>query len=232
MNRDEMRDLLIANLNPYHGMVQDIQDVRFDDETGYYKRTVDIRWRGDVHFVFYYNESGRGYYAVERDLQNISAIYWIRNFKDEDIVHMQRLINDIESGRYNRKKTLKESIRDKVKKRGLTSYMNATKWRELIGELQKRPDISFMYKSLFDERSPEYYWDISGDEYIEHMNWAAIEWMKINPYVVETEYIGRLVEPRVTKTDLCTEVRDILGKYFIPYDYDDVNQVYIVYGWK
>ncbi len=229
MDRNEMNSFFIANLNTYHGIAQDIQ---FDDENNYCKKIIDIRWRGDVHFIFYYSVSGYGYYAVERDGQKISATYWIRKFKAEDIVHMQRLINDIESGRYNKKKTLKESIKDKVEKCGLTSYMNATKWKELIGELEKRPDISFMYKSLFDAISPEYYWDIRGDEDIEYMNWAVIEWMKINPYVVETEYIGRLVKPNVTSIDLSLEVKGILKKHSIPYEYDDVNGIYIIFGWK
>lgn len=229
MNRNEMKSFLIANLNTYHGIAQDIQ---FDDENNYYKKIIDIRWRGDVHFVFYYNTSGHGYYAVERDMQKISATYWIRKFNEEDIVYMQRLINDIESGRYNKKKTLKESIKDKVEKCGLTSYMNATKWKELIGELEKRPHISFMYKSLFDTVSPKYYWEIRGDKNIEHINWAVIEWMKINPYIVETDYIGRLVKPNVTRTDLSLEVKGILKKHFIPYEYDDVNGIYVIFGWK
>lgn len=229
MNGNEMNSFLISNLKTYHGIAQDIQ---FDDENNYYKKIIDIRWRGDVHFIFYYNESGHGYYAAERDMQKISAIYWIRKFKEEDIVSMQRFIDDIESGRYNKKKTLKESIKDKVEKCGLTSYMNATKWKELIGELEKHPDISFMYKSLFDAIPPKYYWDIRGDEDIEHMNWAVIEWMKINPCVIETEYIGRLVKPNVTRTDLSLEVKDILKKHFIPYEYDGVNGIYTIFGWK
>ncbi len=64
------------------------------------------------------------------------------------------------------------------------------------------------------------------------MDLAVIEWMKINPCVIEMEYIGRLVEPNVTRTDLSLEVKDILKKHFIPYEYDGVNGIYTIFGWK
>ena len=146
--------------------------------------------------------------------------------------HMQSLTNHPQPGYDTKKKALRKSVRSEVERRGLTSYMNDTKWRELIGELKAHPRIGIKYKTLFDEKSPEYYWVIGGDEHIEHMDLAMIEWMKINPFVADVEYIGRLVEPRRTVTDFSTEVECFLKKHSIPYERDEAERIYMVYGWK
>lgn len=178
MNIEEIKDYLKANLNTYSGV---IQENVIDNSDSYWKKVFDIRWHGNVHFVFYCNSAGRpGFYHVERDDKGISSFYWVRKLKEDTTIFMQHLINDIESGRYNRKKTLSESIRCEVEKRGLTGYMNTTKWKELIGELEEHRNLPFMYKTLFDAVEPKYYWTIKGDEDIAYMNCAVIEWMKIN----------------------------------------------------
>lgn len=64
---------------------------------------------------------------------------------------MQSLIDEAESGKYNNKKTLSDRIQDVVQQRKLTSYMNNTKWREMLDDFIEIPQLSIMYKTLFDE---------------------------------------------------------------------------------
>lgn len=230
MNVEEVKNYLKENLNTYSGV---IQENVIDDSDNYWKKVFDVRWHRNVHFVLYCDSTGRpGFYHVERDNKGISEFHWVRKFREEVMVSMQHLINDIEAGRYNRKKTLSESIRCEVENRGLTGYMNTTKWKELIGELEKHRNLSFMYKSLFDADTPKYYWTVKGDEEIAYMDYAVIEWMKINPQITEVEYIGRLIEPNLIKTDLSLEVESILNRYSIFYEYDEAEGIYTVFGWK
>lgn len=146
---------------------------------------------------------------------------------------MQQLINDIESGRYHSKKTLKEQIMETVEKRGLTGYMNTTKWEELLDGIRKNlKEIPLMYKTLFDEDEPKDFWTLAGDEDLEFMNTALIEWMKINPIRMEYEYQGALLENKVRVYDLEPELIAVLKKYNIPYEYLEDEKIYIIYGYK
>ena len=57
---------------------------------------------------------------------------------DNDIIRcMQNLINEIEYGKYDNKKTQSDRIQDIIQQKQLTSYMNKTKWQELIAEIRQ-----------------------------------------------------------------------------------------------
>lgn len=98
---------------------------------------------------------------------------------------MQSLIDEAESGKYNNKKTLSDRIQDVVQQRKLTSYMNNIKWREMLDDFIEIPQLSIMYKTLFDEINPEFFWRVIDDEYLAHMNMAVIEWFKIEDVIRE-----------------------------------------------
>ena len=110
---------------------------------------------------------------------------------------MQSLIDEAESGKYNNKKTLSDRIQDVVQQRKLTSYMNNTKWREMLDDFIEIPQLSIMYKTLFDEINPEFFWSVIDDEYLGHMNMAVIEWFKIEDVIREYRIIFILNMKRI-----------------------------------
>ncbi len=220
--------MLDEKLNPYSGVKQEFAGF---ENGAYFCRVMDIRWKGGIHFEAEAS-TGNGWYFVSRDNQKISNLYWFWKIDDRTVTGMQRLINDIESGRYHGKKTLREQVAAIVEKRGLTGYMNATKWRELLNELGTNlREISFMYKTLFDENEPKDYWSLAGDEEIEYINTAVIEWMKINPVHVEREHQGALLDDKIHVYSLESKLLSILEKYSIPYEYMENEKAYIVYGY-
>lgn len=222
-------EILDKSLNIHSGTKQEFAA---SEEGAHFSRVIDIRWKGSIHFEAV-TAKGYGWYFVSRDKQRISNLYHFRKVDDGTIARMQQLINDVESGRYDSKKTLKEQIAETVEKHGLTGYMNTTKWRELINEFKTSPiEISFMYKILFDKNEPEHFWSLPGDEYIEHMDTALIEWLKINPVHTEYEHRGALLDDKIRTFSLESELIAMLKKHHIPYEYAEDENIYIVYGYK
>lgn len=222
-------EILDKELNIYSGTKQKLT---VHEEGACFCKVVDIRWKGDIHFEAETSKCN-GWYFVSRDKQRISNLYHFNKIDDSVITRMQQLINDIESGRYNSKKTLKEQIAEIVEKRGLTGYMNATKWKELINEIGiNLREISFIYKTLLDENEPQYFWTMNGDEYIEYMNTAVIEWIKINPVHIEHAHRGALLDDKIEVRSLESQLVSILKEYNIPYEYAEDEKVYIIYGYK
>ncbi|XVG96510.1 DUF6678 family protein [Eubacteriales bacterium KG125] len=79
---------------------------------------------------------------------------------------MQYIIDEIENGKYNNKRTEKEKIKQVVEERNLTFFMNNTKWKELIDSImEKMRGIPIKYKTVFDEEEPSMYWTIDADEH-------------------------------------------------------------------
>ncbi|MBS4900031.1 MAG: hypothetical protein KHZ87_04615 [Clostridiales bacterium] len=67
---------------------------------------------------------------------------------------MQRIIDEIENGKYNNKRTEKEKIKQVVEERNLTSFMNNTKWKELIDStMEKMRGIPIKYKTFLMKKS-------------------------------------------------------------------------------
>ena len=143
------------------------------------------------------------------------------------------MIDEIEAGKYKHKKTLSEKIAETVQGRNLTSYMNNTKWRELLYSLEEQiPEINIQYKTLFEDKGPDCFWGLCGDEYICHMNYAAIEWMKISQFITDEKRIGRLIAPGIIRFDQKQQLIDIFERYNIPFDYDAEDKYFTVYGYK
>lgn len=89
---------------------------------------------------------------------------------------MQRMIDEIESGKYNNKKTEKEKVKTIVEERNLTSFMNHTKWKELIDSIMdEMREITIKYKTVFAEEEPDMYWTLDSDELFSHMNMMMLK---------------------------------------------------------
>ncbi|MCM1186286.1 MAG: hypothetical protein NC251_06660 [Lachnoclostridium sp.] len=233
MNRDICDSNIFYNelcrrLNPRSGIIQPIVPPEEGEKTIFF----DIAYKGDLHFIV----SGwiyHGWYYVMRDGQQISESYLFKKPDDDLYKNMQRVIDEVENGKYKNKKTLSEKIIHEINTRQLTSYMNNTKWHELTDVIKEQLcDIPVQYKTLFDTEEPEYYWTIGGDEYFDHMNMAAVEWFKIACEIKESRYRGRLLAPEVIFQDKKEVILQILEKYSIPYEYDEEENAVIIYGYK
>ena len=83
-----------------------------------------------------------------------------------------------------------------------------------------------------EEEEPTEFWALGADEYIEYMDMAEVEWMKFHPVFVLREYQGLLVEPKTVVMNYEKELREVLEKYHIPFEYDESNKIYTVYGYR
>ncbi len=219
---------LCTHLNPRSGVIQ--PSISCSD--GKSSILFDIAWKGDFHFIV----SGwpyHGWYYVIRNKQKISETHLFTKTSDSLYGIMQRMIDDVENGKYRSKKTLSEKIIETVENKYLTSYMNNTKWSELLTALMLEiRNIPIQYKTLFDEEAPKCYWNMGGDEFLEHMNMAEIEWFRISDKIRKVINRGRLLDPKINVYDKKKEILQILTKYNIPYEYDESENAFIIYGYK
>lgn len=221
-------DDLCKNLNPRSGIDQ--PNTAHDEKES--SILFDIVWKGDFHFIV----SGWthfGWYYIVRNKQEISEIHHFAEINSNLFKGMQKMIDEVEGGKYKNKKTLNEKIIAEVEKRNLVSYMNNTKWHKLIEAIKSQMcDIPIQYKTLFEVEVPNTYWTIYGDEHFDYMNMAIIEWFKIACTIKESKFVGRLFDPVTTIIDKEEELLQIFGKYNIPYEYDGDERGFIIYGYK
>ena len=91
---------------------------------------------------------------------------------------------------------------------------------EILEALKNRIDHSFLGHSM------------AGDEYFEYLNMVSIEWFKISCEIKEIKYRGRLIEDKVIIYDKRAEIYEILEKFNIPYEYDEIENAFFIYGYK
>ena len=60
-------------------------------------------------------------------------------------------------------------------------------------------------------------------------NTALIEWFIISGNIKEYEHRGRLLEPKIVQHNISNKIVDILKKYSIYYEYDETNNLYVIY---
>ena len=174
-----------------------------------------------------------GWYYILKNNEQISLTYHYSEINDIFFQKSQKIIDDIESGKYNNKKTPSEKIRMIVEERGLYSLMNNTKWKELISAIKEKiPNIPIKYKTLFEEKTPAYYWTMAGDEHFEYLNMTSVEWFKISCEIKEIKNRGRLIEDKFIIYDKKAEIYKILEKFYIPFEYDEIENAFIIYGYK
>lgn len=219
-------DILCEKLNPRSGFIQTSSSN--DEDTIFF----DISWDGDIHFIVT-GWMHHGWYYVQREKQCISPTYVFRKIDDKVFSVMQHIVDEIESGKYNNKKTEKEKIKKIAEERNLTSFMNNTKWKELIDSIiDEMREIPIKYKTVFDKEEPSMYWTIDTDEHFFHMNMSSIEWFKIGSELKKVVRQGRLIEPQIYISDKKLEIKCILNKFGIPYDYDDIEKCFTVFGYR
>lgn len=125
---------LSKRLDPRSGKILPIDKT---NESGW-RKVLDIEWKGGIHFMVESSKYFWGYSYVMRDGQILSPTYRITRPDDDSIKCMQHVIDDIEDGKYRNKKTLREKIKLFVEENGLASFMNNTKWRELINDIMEK----------------------------------------------------------------------------------------------
>ena len=111
--------------------------------------------------------------------------------------------------------------------------MNNTKWKELVNAISNEvEDIPIQYKTLFEDEEPNVFWTLNGDEYVLYMDMAAIEWFKIGSEIRKVEHRGRLIDDVVSVTDKKQVVENILSRFNIPYEYDETDKCFTVFGYR
>ncbi len=220
---EEIYNSLRNSLNVRSGILQ--PNVESED-------LFQIIWPGNIAFIVRGNER-YGWFYVERNHQEVSSVFHYRKIPGlRDIGIMQNLIDEAETGKYNKKKTLSERIQDVIEQRQLTSFMNNTKWREMLDEIIKIPDLTIRYKSLFDKTEPESSWEIAEDEYLSYMKLSEIEWFKIDDMTRQFYREGLLLDPLITEENIRDKIEGILQKHSIYYEYEEDTGVFTVFGYK
>lgn len=227
------REFLISRLDFLNGEVQEFIPTQNEEDNGI--AAMDVKWESGVHLIVY-QTSWSGYYYAVRNNEEISHTFRMRELKDSP-VYIQRLINDIDNGRYDHKLTPSESHLQFVQETDLTSYMNNTKWDKIFNIIRSikettNRDIPIMYKCTFETENPIHYWSVHGDEYLNKRMYKYIEWLKIQPIVCDCEYRGRLVEPKYTYYDYTSLLLEKMNAANLHYESLQQEQEYIIYGYR
>jgi len=125
------------------------------------------------------------------------------------------------------KKMKDDSLQQYIVKHQLSSWMNNTKWKELINEITSKEDFdpSVNIKTVFDKKNNGLFSPVWWNE-VESDGFELIEWMEINP--IKTEQIGRLVEPK--NEDFSDFIENCLKMHSIPYEIKE--GIFKIYGYK
>lgn len=153
---------------------------------------------------------------------------------EEWLKHTQKLVNQIENGDFNHKKTRSDEIAEIISERRLTSYMNNTKWTEFVHAMDKEMpcNVPFYLKNIFEDDHSEFYDRFYDSECFNNYDFKSIEWVKVKPEFYESVYRGRLIPDEIIPHDFTNEFISLMKKYSIPYEYDETDNVYIIYGYK
>lgn len=228
------RKFFIDKLNFLDGEIQEFVPTNNKEHTGVV--AMDVKWKSGVHFIIYQTLWRVYYYAIRNDEQ-ISNTFHIGNLKSDSSIYIQRFINDINNGRYDNKLTPRELHLKYVQEKGLTSYMNNTKWNkifDIIRSIEEKTgkEISIMYKCISDMEAPVHYWSIREDEDLYKSMYKYIEWLKVKPIVCECEYQGRLIEPKYTYYDYTSLFLEKMNAANLHYEYLQQEEAYMIYGYR
>lgn len=214
-----------------NGVIQHIDSDK--QETGC---IFDVRWKRNIHFILRINKwSGVCQYYAERNGEQVSWSRYASKIDDKFYKSIQHLVNEIENGDFIFKKNISEQITEIVCERQLTSCMNNTKWKEFVNAMNEEMSIRvpYDYKTLFEENRDDLLFGTHYD--IESFNgyyFKSIEWVKVMPKFDECNHRGMLIEDEKIHYDVEKEFIDLMKKYSIPYEYDEKNELYTIYGYK
>ena len=227
------REFLVDKLDFLDGEVQEFEPA---DNGGYGVAAMDVKWRSGIHLIIWQSLWRIDYYVV-RNGEQISNTFVGGKPKADLFIYIQRLINDINSGRYDNKATPLEIHLKYVQERGLTGCMNNTKWDKVFGIIRSMEEetgkgIPIMYKHLSDTEVPIHYWTVGGDEYLNKGMYKYIEWLKIRPVVCECEYRGRLIEPEYRYYDFTSLLLGKMKAVHLRFEYLQQEKACMIYGYK
>ena len=132
---------------------------------------------------------------------------------------------------------VKKKVSHIICERNLCSYMNNTKWSELIiairNEMPFPPPFSIKYvtqnidiQDELEKGDVYYLGDWEGEEFPAQEYYFNIEWIKIRPCYLKSK--GKFVEPE--KIDGTNKFEEILHKYSIKYELKE--GLYCIYGYR
>ena len=61
---------------------------------------------------------------------------------------------------------------------------------------------------------------------------TSVEWFKIACEIKEIENRGRLIEDKFIIHDKKAEIYEVLKNFNIPYEYDEIENAFLIYGYK
>lgn len=210
-----------------NGVVQEVNEEKRN--IGY---VLDVRWKRGVHLILCVNRwHGTCSYYAERNGEPVSSNYYDKKMGEKFFKSVQNLVDEIDNGDFDHKKTESERIADIIKERHLTGCMNNTKWKEFIKVINEELSVTIPcdYLTLFGS-GPLF---INGfdDEHLRY-KLKAIEWVKVKPKFYISKQRGRLLDDEKVLCDVEQEFLDLMNKYSIPYEYDSEDEIYTIYGYK
>lgn len=196
-------------------------------------RIISVEWKHNVNFI---TDAFNGilWYYITRNGEQVSPTYTAQKCDDILFKSIQHFVNDIESGRFNSKKTHSERVSEIIIERRLTSYMNNTKWTEFVHAMDKEMpcNVPFDLKTLFEDDHFELYDRFYDDECFNNYDFKSIEWVKVKPKFCDNIHRGMLIPDEKISHDFTEEFVNLMKKYSIPYEYIEMEDVYIIYGYK
>lgn len=132
---------------------------------------------------------------------------------------------------------LKDKVFRIVCSRNLCSYMNNTKWNELITSVKTEmpflPAFNIKYvtqktatQNNIETEDVGCFGDWTGENFPPQEYYFNIEWIKVRPRYLK--FRGKLIEPELV--DGSKKFEEILHKYNIPYEEKD--GLYCIYGYR
>lgn len=167
----ETRDYFLPILDFFEGEVLDFIPCPNSENTGMI--AIEVKFAHGIHFVLY-QTLWRGYYYATRNGEQISHTYFMSKIGKDTHINLQRFINDLYSGRFDKLKTPTEKYLKYIEDNNLTSYMNKTRWNQVFDiirqiEEQTGHDVFINYRLLAEE-AEDGYWTMRGDEYLPGIN--------------------------------------------------------------
>lgn len=227
---DMLRKYILDRVDLKNGM---LQPFHMSENQKYHIPLIDIRWKGDVHLIYYLNP-WHTCYCAERNGESVSQIRRVSQINENTVKNFQKMITEVNDHKYDNKKSYSDRVREIVANRGLTSCMNKTKWLELSNILLEEFDtkINIMYKTLFEKEEPGCFWYLNSDEDWHPQLFKSIEWFKMNTIYKEYHDRGRLLDAEIESYDFTEKILKLLDQNHIPYEETEEPNVYIIYGYK
>lgn len=195
---------------------------------------IDVKWKHNIHYIVdCFN--GVLWDYVTRNGEKVSLISTTTKKPDEQwLKSTQKLVNQIENGDFNHKKTHSERVVEIISERRLTSYMNNTKWREFVHAMDEEMpcNVPFDLKNIFEDDHFELYDRFYDDECFNNYDFKSIEWVKVKPKFCDSIHRGMLIPDEKIPHDFINEFVSLMKKYSIPYEYIEAEDAYIIYGYK